>query len=144
MSRLPSIKKSYIIALALVLLTCFAVLLIMELSRAGETVHAPAVQFISSSEANRKINEHQDAFVLDVRSNEEFVARRIPGATNIPYLMIGASQDMLPQDRQTPIFVYCITGRRAAITANKLLELGYTNIIVFPGMISWEYETITG
>ena len=143
MSKLSN-KKMFIIAFALGLLAYFAIQVIVELTRDGETVHEPTIQFISSSEANSKINEHQGAFILDVRSNEEYFEIRIPGAINIPYLMIGAKQDLLPGDKQTLIFVYCRTGRRATTAANKLLELGYTNIVVFPGMASWQYETVTG
>ena len=142
MSRLRSIKKSYLIAFAIVL--CGILAIIVILTRLSEAAHEPAVLFVTSSEANEKINEHQGAFILDVRSNEEFLARRIPGAVNIPYLIIGANQDLLPEDKQALIFVYCRTGRRAAIAANALLGLGYTNIIVFPGMISWVYETDSG
>ena len=119
--------------------------------RAGETYEPmveptgePTVQFISSSEAREKINEHQDAFILDVRSNEEFYSIRIPGAVNIPHLMIASMQDLLPDDRHSLIFVHCRVGMRATTAANTLLELGYTNIIVFPGMDSWEYETVSG
>ena len=109
-----------------------------------ETAAEPTVQFITSSEAREKINEHQETFILDVRSIEEFLERRIPGAVNIPYNMVAAEQEKLPQDKHMLIFVYCMSGRRAGIAANELLELGYTSIIVFPGMIDWEYETITG
>ena len=123
---------------------CAILAIIVILTRMHDTALEPMVLFISSSEANEKINEHQDAFILDVRTREEFGASRVPGSVNIPYTMIEAMKDLLPENRQNPIFVYCRTGRRASFAANELLELGYTNIIVFPGMIDWVNETVSG
>ena len=106
-------------------------------------VHEPTLLLISSSEARVKINENKDAFILDVRTSEEFNMGRIPGAVNIPYLMIAEEQGLLPHDKQHLIFVYCRTGRRAETAAYELVALGYTNIVVFPGMMTWIYETVT-
>ena len=123
---------------------CVILAIIVIFTRMHDTALEPSVLFISSSEANEKINEHQDAFILDVRTREEFGASRVPGSINIPYTMIEAMKDLLPENRQNPIFVYCRTGRRARFAANELLDLGYTNIIVFPGMNTWVYETVSG
>ena len=136
-------KKTLVIAFILGILAFFAIQAIMGLLRDNETVFEPAIHSISSSEAREKINEHQDAFILDVRTHEEFYQRRIPGAVNIHYTEIAALQALLPQDNNAMILVYCQTGRRAGIAAFELAELGYTNIFVFPGMIDWEGETVT-
>ena len=133
-------KKKLAFAIGFVAFLVIIVFLILNSS--DEISQMPRVQNISSSEAWHKINEHQDLFLLDVRSNEEFYEIRIPGAINIPYQLIAGKRDLLPDDRHALIFVYCRTGRRAAIAANQLLILGYTNIYVFPGMESWAYETL--
>ena len=133
-------KRAYII-----FAICFCVILafIMYLSY-SRYAHEPMMQFVTSSQARVKLIEHRDAFILDVRSSEEFYASRIQGAVNIPYLAIREEESKLPQDRHAPLFVYCRTGRRAAIAANELLDLGFSNIIVFPGMATWDYETVSG
>ena len=131
-----------------VLVTVFclslAIIVYVVFFHRGEGARDSMVLFVSSSEAREKINEHQDAFILDVRSAEEFFSVRIPGSVNIPYLMIRQEQDLLPSDRHHLIFIYCRTGRRAAIAAHELVALGFTDIIVFPGMATWVYETVTG
>ena len=135
-------KKQWSIAIGLcgvIVITIFLAVFLWD-----EYVQEPSVLFVSSTEARIKINEHQDALILDVRSNAEFISLRIPGSVNIPYTSISHMQNLLPEDRHTLIFVYCRTGRRAGIAANELVGLGYTNIIVFPGMASWDGETITG
>ena len=131
-------RKKLVFAIGV--LVCFAIVIFLIVTLRGEP--EPTVLFISSSEARDKINEHQDAFILDVRSHGEFAERRIPGAVNIHYTEIAAQQELLPQDRHAMIFVHCQVGRRAGFAANKLVELGFTNIIVFPGMIDWEGETV--
>ena len=139
-------KGNFTGVLILVILIGLSVILaiIVILTRVDEAVPEPTVLFVSSSEAREKINEHQGAFILDVRTIGEFVASRIPESVNIPYDTIAANQDLLPENKHTPIFVYCRTGRRAGVAASDLTELGYTKIIVFPGMIDWEYETVSG
>ena len=134
--------KNWNVLAAIWLLGILAFAFFLALALEGETV--PTVRFITSSEAHEKINEHPEAFILDVRSNEEFLERRIPGAVNIPHYMVASAQEILPQDNHTLIFLYCRAGMRASAAATQLAALGYTNIVVFPGMDTWEYETIMG
>ena len=98
------------------------------------------VRFVSSREAYELIALNPDAPVIDVRFPAEFAARRVPGAVNIP---LGSNLELanLPENPAALVFVYCNTGRRAANTANELLALGFTDIVVFPGMRDWEGAT---
>ena len=43
-------------------------------------------------------------------------------------------------DKDQLILVYCRSGRRSKIAAEALVELGYTNIKEFGGIIDWPYE----
>jgi rhodanese-related sulfurtransferase len=40
--------------------------------------------------------------------------------------------------------VYCRSGRRSKEASEKLVKLGYTNIVEFGGILDWEGETVTG
>lgn len=77
---------------------------------------------ISSEEAREIINENKNILVLDVRSREEFDEDHIDGAYNLPYNEIS---ELIDIDKNTIIFVYCKSGSRSKIAAEKLLELGY-------------------
>jgi rhodanese-related sulfurtransferase len=44
-------------------------------------------------------------------------------------------------DKDQLILVYCRSGRRSKLAAEALVELGYTNIKEFGGIIDWPYET---
>ena len=144
MSKFLSTYKIHLIAITTGLFALLAVVVLLEIVPRGEQMPEPSIKFISSSEAGIKISEYPDAFIIDVRTNMEFVHLRIPGSINIPYTSIAQMQELLPYDRRIPIFLYCRTGRRAGIAANVLLELGFQNIFVFPGMIDWQGDTITG
>jgi len=70
----------------------------------------------------------QGAFLLDVRSVDEYNIGALPNAVNIPYDKIAQQISKLPQDKSTEIVIYCRTGRRSAVAKQTLTELGYTNL----------------
>ena len=43
-------------------------------------------------------------------------------------------------DKDQLILVYCRSGRRSKLAAQSLVELGYTNIREFGGIMDWPYE----
>jgi len=47
--------------------------------------------------------------------------------------------DQLPEDKESPIAIYCRSGRMSGISAQELLDLGYTNIYdLSGGMNAWQ------
>lgn len=82
--------------------------------------------------------------LLDVRTAEEFVEKRIPGAINIPNESIGTAAIPELPDKAQLILVYCRSGRRSKQAAEKLAALGYTNVVEFGGIIDWPGETVSG
>ena len=51
--------------------------------------------------------------------------------------------DRLP-DKDQLILVYCRSGNRSKQASEKLVKLGYTNIVEFGGISSWPGETVSG
>ena len=82
--------------------------------------------------------------ILDVRTPQEFAAGHIPNAINIPNETIGASEISALPDKDQLILVYCRSGRRSKEAAQKLVSLGYTNIVEFGGILDWIGETVSG
>ena len=68
--------------------------------------------------------------VLDVREPDEFQQGHLPSAINIPRGMLEfrMSQDPSLIDRQRSILLYCKTSGRAALAANALQQLGFSNV----------------
>ena len=79
-------------------------------------------QKITSEEALEIMKERENYLVLDVRNRAEFTEEHIEGAFNLPYNEIN---ELIDIDKDTVIFVYCKSGTRSKIAAEKLIELGY-------------------
>ena len=82
--------------------------------------------------------------ILDVRRPDEFAAGHIPNAINVPNETIGTAEISELPDKNQLIMVYCRSGRRSKEAAEKLVKLGYTNIVEFGGILDWKGETVTG
>ena len=98
---------------------------------------------ITMDEAAEMMAEESDYIILDVRRPDEFAAGHIPNAINVPNETIGTSEiPELPNKAQL-IMVYCRSGRRSKEASEKLLKLGYTNIVEFGGILDWKGEIVT-
>ncbi|WP_231555167.1 rhodanese-like domain-containing protein [Cellulophaga sp. Hel_I_12] len=65
--------------------------------------------------------------LLDVRTPEEFSEGHIPNALNINWFdedFLDQADKALPKDQT--IYLYCRSGRRSGLAAEKLIALGYT------------------
>ncbi len=96
---------------------------------------------ISAQEAKQIIDSDENYIILDVRTQEEFNENHIPNAILIPDYEIKDKAEDILKDKHQMILVYCRSGRRSKLAAQTLLELGYTNIREFGGIIDWPYET---
>ena len=95
---------------------------------------------ITAEEAKQIMDTEEGYIILDVREQDEYDAGHIPGAILIPYTQIAEKAEEVLTDKDQLILVYCRSGRRSKIAAEALVELGYTNIMEFGGIIDWPYE----
>ena len=98
---------------------------------------------ITMDEAVAMMEEEEGYIILDVRTAAEFDEKHIPGAINIPNETIGA--EVIPElpDKDQLILVYCRSGNRSKQASEKLVKLGYTNVVEFGGIIDWPGEKET-
>ena len=80
--------------------------------------------------------------VVDVRTQEEFDGGHIPGAICIPNESIVDAQPAELPDLDQTILVYCRSGRRSKEAAQKLADMGYTEVYEFGGIIDWTGEVV--
>ena len=99
---------------------------------------------ISMDQAIAMMEEESAYIILDVRTPEEFSERHIPGAINIPNETIGSSEIVQLPDKEQLILVYCRSGNRSKQASEKLVSLGFTNIVEFGGINDWPGDTISG
>ena len=96
---------------------------------------------ITQEEAKR-IMKKTDCTVLDVRTREEYDAGHIPGAVCVPVETIAELPPEDLPDRNRTILVYCRSGNRSKQAAEKLAAMGYTGILEFGGIRTWDGETV--
>lgn len=73
------------------------------------------------------------AVLLDVRTREEYVQTHIPGGINMPLDTLEMAEQEIA-NKDTPIFVYCLSGGRSAQAEHILRHLGYTNVTNLGGI----------
>ena len=104
----------------------------------------PGYRQITMDEAIAMMAREKDYIILDVHTPEEFQDKHIPGAVNYPNESIGSQQIPVLPDKEQLILVYCRSGNRSKQASEKLVNLGYTNIVEFGGINDWPGETVTG
>ena len=120
--------------------TVYAITLKEPANRAENNQEAVYVN-ITAEEAKRIMDSEEGYIILDVRTQEEYDQSHIPGAILIPDNEIEAKAEEVLTDKNQLLLVYCRSGRRSKLASEILVELGYTNIKEFGGIIDWPYET---
>ena len=126
-------------------------LLLLSLALTGCAASAPTTvpeantyRQITMQEAVEMMEKEENYIILDVRTHEEFAAGHIPGAIVVPNETIGTEEIAQLPDKDQLIMVYCRSGNRSKQASDKLVKLGYTNIVEFGGINSWPGETVSG
>ena len=99
---------------------------------------------INAEEAAALMEKESSYIILDVRTAQEYSEKHIPGAINIPNETIGTEAIPELPDKEQLILVYCRSGNRSKQASEKLVKLGYTNIVEFGGINDWTGETVSG
>ena len=98
---------------------------------------------ITMDEAVTMMAQETGYIILDVRRPDEFAAGHIPNAINVPNESIGTDEIPELPNKDQLIMVYCRSGRRSKEASEKLVKLGYTNIVEFGGILDWKGEIVT-
>ena len=124
----------------LILLTAF-VLLLTACSSGGQAMDGEdmvrSYTMISQDQAKEMMEKEDGHIIIDVRRVDEFETGHIPGAVCIPNESIGTEQPEELPDLDQIILVYCRSGNRSKQAAQKLFDMGYTNVYEFGGIIDW-------
>lgn len=97
---------------------------------------------LTAEEAKERMEENPDLILLDVRTQEEFDEGHIPGAVCLPNEFITADMPF-PFEKDAEVLIYCRSGHRSAEAADKLRDMGFSNVFDFGGILDWPYETTT-
>ena len=96
---------------------------------------------ITPEEAKRLMSTLPDRLILDVREIEEYVTGHVEDA--IPFTLSQIDEEFASEcipSLDTPLLVYCRSGKRSRMACQILAGLGYTRIYNFGGIEDWPYE----
>ncbi len=97
---------------------------------------------ITGERAKQLMDTEKNFVIIDARTYDEFNEGHIEGAILIPEYEIAERAEKELPDKKQLILVYCRSGRRSKIAAEALVDLGYTNVKEFGGIIDWKYEIV--
>jgi adenylyltransferase/sulfurtransferase len=91
---------------------------------------------ITVEELKRRLDRHEDVFILDVRNPEEIQICRLAGSTVIPLPTLPQRFGELDKDRE--IVVHCKSGMRSQKAILFLRQQGFTNLKnLTGGILAW-------
>lgn len=95
---------------------------------------------VSFETAKEIMDAEPEHLILDVREEEEYITGHADGAVLFPVDTITAESaaELIPS-KNTPLLVYCRSGRRSRQAAETLASLGYTRIYDIGCLIGWPY-----
>lgn len=100
--------------------------------------------FLKGQDINQGIEVfHQvpDAVLLDVRTPEEYRQGHIPDSRNIPLQSLEKVSSIVG-DKDTPLFVYCLSGSRSRQAARMLSDMGYSNVRNIGGIANYKGKVV--
>ncbi len=106
----------------------------------GAAAAADAYHKVTAQEA-KSMMDRGNVTIVDVRTQAEYELGHIPDAMLLPVDAIGSAQPEALPDKNAALLVYCRSGQRSKNAAVKLVQMGYTNVFDFGGIIDWPYET---
>lgn len=121
----------------LLLLLLISIVFIVYIKK--ESITTADNKVITAELAKQMIDTNSNLTILDVRTLDEYNSGHIKDAILLPYDEVPEKSKQLLPDKDTVILVYCRSGRRSALAAQSLSELGYSKVYDFGGILDWKY-----
>ena len=105
---------------------------------------ATNIKVIDPVSFKKEITATPNAQILDVRTAEEFTVEHLQNAENVNWYSPDFSTYTTKYDKSKPVFLYCRSGKRSHLAAEKLVELGFTTIFEMEGgIINWNAKGLS-
>lgn len=132
------------VLLAAAVLAAYALKKRKEIHASDSDSGKPVYRRITAQQAKEMLDNNPDAVLLDVRTLQEYTAKRIKGAVLIPNYELAQKAPRELPEKDKLILVYCMSGSRSKASAKLLASLGYTNVYDFGSIMAYPYGTISG
>lgn len=92
---------------------------------------------------SKSIGEDTTAFVLDVRSADEYKQGHIARSVNINWNDPSFESQVKGLDKQTNVYLYCLSGGRSSRAAKALEDWGFKNVHELQGgLLKWKAASL--
>ena len=85
---------------------------------------------------------NKDVQLVDARTPEEFSEGHIPGAVNIDVKSADFDAQIAQLDTSRPVAVYCRSGRRSKLAAERMTNASLQVTELAEGILSWKGEVV--
>ena len=95
--------------------------------------------FLKQPDINHGVEQYKTtsgAILLDVRTPQEYAEGHIPGGKNLPLQSIDKAEEII-DNKDTHLFVHCLSGGRSRQAAAVLKQMGYTNVTNIGGIADY-------
>lgn len=97
------------------------------------------IRTVTLDEVKRRLEAKEPYTLVDVREKDETRLGFIPGAVFLPRGFLEQQAEQKLPDKSAKLVLYCAGGTRSAFAAQRLTEMGYTNVeSANPGFIRWK------
>ena len=106
------------------------------------------VREVTVEDVKAKLDRKEKLLLIDVREDNEWNKDHLPNAIHLGKGIIERDIEQQAPDSSAPMILYCGGGFRSALAADKLQQMGYTNVVSMDGGIrDWRekgYPLTTG
>ena len=91
---------------------------------------------------NAGVEEYRNnpgALLVDVRGADEYSQGHIPGSVNLPLPSLSGRKS-IGVGKDSPVYVYCLSGARSSQAAAILQRMGYNNVKNIGGIAGYKGE----
>ena len=99
------------------------------------TAKQPAQVKLDVQQAVEKMNKSKKFIIVDVRTAKEYYDGHVENAVLMPMQEMDTMAEKILPNKKLTIFLYCRTGRRSNIVAQKLIESGYKSVYDIGGVM---------
>ncbi len=113
------------------LMAIIALAIIFSLLRNNQKITGPngaEYHKLSGPELKEWIDDKEEFFLVDARTEGEYKVGHIKTAKNIPLQNLDVVAESTFKNKDDFIVVYCLSGSRSIKAAKKLIKKGYTEI----------------
>jgi len=93
------------------------------------------VREITVEDVRTRLDRKEKFLLIDVREDNEWAKDHLPSAIHLGKGIIERDIERQVPDSSAPMVLYCGGGFRSALAADKLQQMGYTNVVSMDGGI---------